>query len=83
MIDGKKKDELYFIGLIVQSSYVGFYFFPVYVAPDMKEDLAPDLVKTLKGKSCFHIKKVDKTVLQDIRDALKKGIAMYKVKGWY
>ncbi len=81
-VNGKKKDEMYFVGLIIQSNYVGFYFMPVYVAPDLKNDLAPDLVKILKGKSCFHVKKIDKVMKGDVRDALKKGMTLYKERGW-
>lgn len=79
---GKKRSEQYFGGAIIQSSYVGFYFMPVYVDPTLKDDLAPDLVKCLKGKSCFHIKKIDGTMIEDIRHAMKVGMEFYKDKGW-
>lgn len=82
-VQGKKKDEMYLGGLILQSNYVGFYYMPVYVDPSLKEELAPELVKTLKGKSCFHIKKANKDMLGYIKDAMKKGVAMYKERGWY
>ncbi len=83
MVAGKQKDDIYFVGLLVQSNYVGFYFFPVYTNPDLKDDLAPGLAKSLKGKSCFHIKKIDDTVLEEVRHALKVGIEYYKEQGWY
>lgn len=83
MVLGKPKKEIYFCGLIIQSSYVGFYFTPVYTDPSLKNDLAPDLVKCLKGKSCFHIKKINDTMIEDVRHALKVGIEFFKDKGWY
>ncbi|MEZ5017809.1 MAG: hypothetical protein R2800_12200 [Flavipsychrobacter sp.] len=83
MVMGKPKSEIYLCGLIIQSNYVGFYFFPVYVEPSMKADLAPDLVKSLKGKSCFHIKKIDDTVLEEVRHAMNVGMEFYKENGWY
>lgn len=80
---GKMRDEFAFVGLILQSNYVGFYFMPIYTNPeDVRPEIAPDLLKSLKGKSCFHIKKVDKDVLEEIREAMKVGYAQYKKNGW-
>ncbi len=55
-IAGKKRDEIYFASIIIQKGYVGFYFFPVYTDEGLKKELAPELLKCLKGKSCFHKK---------------------------
>ncbi|HYE53484.1 MAG TPA: hypothetical protein VD996_01525 [Chitinophagaceae bacterium] len=81
-VAGRKKDDLYFMGILIQKGYVGFYFMPVYVDPAIKNKLAPELVKCLKGKSCFHIKKNDPALMQHIKDALKVGYEDYKKKGW-
>ena len=45
--------------LILQKDFVGFYYMPVYMEPGVKKKLAPELVKLLKGKSCFHVKEFD------------------------
>lgn len=79
---GKKRKEVYFLGLIIQSSYVGFYYMPVYANDDIKNFFSPELLKLLKGKSCFHIKSLDKPLLKDIEFALSKGLELYKQKGW-
>ncbi len=81
-IAGKKRKEVYFAGLIIQSNYVGFYYMPVYVDTDLKKVFKPELLSTLKGKSCFHIKKLDETVLQQIKAALSIGFEMYRKNGW-
>ncbi len=81
-VAGKKRDDVYFAGILVQKGYVGFYFMPVYADPALKKDLHPDLVKCLKGKSCFHIKKNDPVLMQHIKEALKTGYDDYKKKGW-
>jgi len=81
-IDGRKKKEVYFAGLIIQSKYVGFYYMPVYVDTSLKEVFEPELLKLLKGKSCFHIKKLDSQLEKQIEDALKKGYELYKKRGW-
>ena len=81
-IAGRKLDELYLGGALVQKGFVGFYFFHIYVAPELKAELKPELLKTLKGKTCFHIKKDDPQIYEQISDALNKGYRFYKKKGW-
>ncbi len=81
-IQGRKKDEVWFAGILVQKGYVGFYFMPVYAAPDMKKVFQPELLKCLKGKSCFHIKKQDPVIMGQIKESLKIGYDMFKERGW-
>lgn len=81
-INGRKTDEVYLAGGLVQKGYVGFYFMPIYTAPELKSELHPDLLKCLKGKSCFHLKKMDEAVAEQVKEALKKGYDLYKKKGW-
>ncbi|WP_244288601.1 DUF1801 domain-containing protein [Leptospira dzoumogneensis] len=81
-VNGKKKPEVYFAGILVQKGYVGFYFMPVYSEPELKKVFQPELLKCLKGKSCFYIKKKDPIILSQIEDSLKIGYDDYKKKGW-
>jgi len=81
-IDGRKRKEVYFAGLIIQSSYVGFYFMPIYADTSLKDVFGKELLALLKGKSCFHIKKLDAALEKQIAHALKKGYALYKERGW-
>ena len=59
-IAGRKRNEVYFAGLIIQSNYVGFYFMPIYTNTKLKNVFKPELLSLLKGKSCFHIKSLKK-----------------------
>ncbi|MCM2272505.1 MAG: DUF1801 domain-containing protein [candidate division Zixibacteria bacterium] len=81
-IAGRKRKEISFAAAIVQSNYVGFYFMPVYADPSVTKKMPPELMKTLKGKSCFHIKSLDKQMAAEVADALKIGFAYYKEQGW-
>jgi hypothetical protein len=78
---GKKRKEMFFVGLTVQSSYVGFYFMPIYSDPHISDLFGKDLLKTLKGKSCFHIKSTDPNLLDQIRHALEEGYKIYTQRG--
>ena len=82
VIHGRHRDEVWFAGILVQKGYVGFYYMPVYAQPEMKSVFKPELLKCLKGKSCFHIKKNDPVIMAQIKESLKIGYAMYKERGW-
>ncbi len=81
-IYGKKRKEFWFAAILVQKGYVGFYFMPVYVCEPRKESIPNELMKTLKGKSCFHITKNDAVIMEQIKEALKLGYEDYKKRGW-
>ncbi len=82
VIDGKKKTEMWFAAALVQKGYVGFYCMPVYADGGTKKLLGAELLNCLKGKTCFHIKKNDSVIFQQIKDALKVGYDYYRKKGW-
>jgi hypothetical protein len=79
---GGKPVELDLASIILQKGYVGFYFMPVYIQPALKKAVSPSLLSTLKGKTCFHIKKLDAELLRDIDAALREGLDLYKSRGW-
>jgi hypothetical protein len=82
LIDGRKRKEVYFAGLIIQKSYVGFYYMPIYISAELKNMIAPELLKLLKGKSCFHVKKLDDRLKEQIQAALKIGYEAYQKRNW-
>jgi hypothetical protein len=79
---GRKRKEVYFAGLIIQSKWVGFYYMPIYTDTDMVDVFKPELLKLLKGKSCFRIRQLDDELEAQIDEALKKGYELYKQRGW-
>lgn len=81
-IEGKKRNEVYFAAVTIHKGHVGFYFMPVYAEPEMKKVFDQSLLKLLKGKSCFHIKKLDDLLLSHLEEALANGYKLYKERGW-
>lgn len=81
-IEGKMRHEVFFASVKIFKSHVGFYFMPVYAEPDLKDIFAPGLLELLKGKSCFHVKKLDEILVKQIEEALAEGYRLYKEKGW-
>ena len=55
---------------------------PIYTDTSLKEVFDSELLATLKGKSCFHIKKLDKKLLSQIKKSLQIGFKLYKKRGW-
>ena len=79
---GRKYPNMFFASVKPMKGYVGFYYMPIYCDPKIGTKLNPDLMKMLKGKSCFHIKTWSKELAGHITAALKLGMAGYKERGW-
>lgn len=82
VIEGRKRTEVFFAGLIIQKSYVGFYFMPVYAEAEMTALFGAELLATLKGKSCFHIKKLTPEIREQVAEALARGYVLYEERSW-
>ncbi len=82
VIEGRHKEEIWFVSALVQKGYVGFYYMPIYMNDPMKKAISPELLKCLKGKCCFHIKKKDVSLLKDIDTAIKIGYETFVKMGW-
>lgn len=70
--------EIYFGSVILKPKYTGFYFMPIYLFPEMLNDIPETLKKLQTGKSCFHIKKFDEEIFYAIENLMKAGFAIYK-----
>ena len=81
-IAGRERNELWFISALVQKGYVGFYYSTIYMQDHIKKEFSPEFMKCLKGKACFHIKKNDPLIMENIKKAIKIGFDDYVKKGW-
>ena len=81
-VEGRKRKEVYFAGVVPQKGYISFHYMPVYTIPEQKSTFKPELLSLLKSKSCFHIRRLEPAVKKQIKDALASGIKLYKQRGW-
>jgi hypothetical protein len=81
-IAGRKRKEGFIASGIMQKDYVGFYYMPVYAEAKLKSAFKPELLSRLKGRSCFHLKALDRELTAQTRSALAVGFAAYKRNGW-
>ena len=77
---GKPVDKA-MASIIEQKGYVGFYFTTINGDPALKKKLSA-LMKTSKGKSCFHLTQSDDGMLREIEIALQAGTNFFRTKGW-
>lgn len=83
-MQGKKKvDGIYFASVVPKPKDVRLYFFPTYTHADaLVPTLPEDLKKCLKGKSCFHIKKLDESLEANIEAMIQEGVRLFQEDGW-
>mgnify|MGYP003333194646 FL=1 len=73
---------MYFCSAVARKNMVSFYFFPIYMANKEFIDLIPTMKKTLKGKTCFNIKKIEQIDKKELFALVKKGVSVWKKLGY-
>lgn len=77
-MQGKQKvDGFYFASVVPKPKDIRFYYFPIYTHSQSFEEISPELRKCLKGKSCFHIKKLSVELEADITKMVNLGVELY------
>jgi hypothetical protein len=51
---------------------------PVYMYPELLQDVSPNLKKHMQGKSCFNFKKVEPELLKELEALTCKGAEKFK-----
>lgn len=81
-IDGpyseKWKKQLFFGSAQVKKSYVSFYLMPVYMYPELLQDISPDLKKRMQGKSCFNFKKVEPHLFSELAELTRQSVEKFQ-----
>jgi len=74
----KWKKQLFFASTVVQKNYVSFYLMPVYMYPELRQDISPELKKHMQGKSCFNFKKVDPGLFRELTELTRKSVKKFQ-----
>ena len=78
VMQGKQKVEGYYFGSVVpKPNDIRLYYFPIYTHPQAFDFISADLRKCLNGKNCFHIKKLDGMLENEIDHMIAKGVELY------
>jgi len=81
-IAGRQRKEVFFASFVTRKKYVGFYYMPIYTDTELSEVFKPELLSLLKGKSCFHIKKLTPELETQIKEVLEIGYKLYQDRDW-
>ena len=74
----KWKKELFFGSTQIKKNYVSFYLMPVYMYPELLNEVSSELKKHMQGKSCFNFKKVEPALFDELAGLTRKGAEKLK-----
>ena len=81
-VAGRKPEQIYFAGTVLNKNFVSLYFMPMYCQPDKFQEMDPSLKKLVKGKSCFKIQELDPEIIDQFDQPLSLGRQLYQKGGW-
>jgi len=70
--------EVFFGAAQVKKNYVSFYLMPVYMYPELLDEISPALKKRMQGKSCFNFKEVENELFDELAILTRKGAEKFK-----
>lgn len=62
-----------FGGVEIGRRYVSVHLMPVYVHPELLEDMTDDLRRRMQGKSCFNFRSVEPGLLAELDALVTRG----------
>jgi hypothetical protein len=68
------KKELFLGGVQLKKNYVSYHLMPVYMYPDLLENVSPQLKKRMQGKSCFNFKQVDEALFLELGQLTQRSV---------
>ena len=74
----KNKKPLFFGAVQIKKNYVSYHLMPVYVFPDLLEEISPELRKRMQGKSYFNFKSPDQALFDELAALTEKGYERYR-----
>lgn len=75
------KKRLLFGAVQVNKNYVSYHLMPVYMYPDLLNDISPERKKRMQGKSCFNFKKLDEALFRELGRLTYRSVERLKVEG--
>lgn len=77
----KWKKPLFFGAAIIKKNYVSFYLMPVYMYPDLLNDISPELKARMQGKSCFNFKRSDPALFAELTALTRRAVERVRQDG--
>jgi hypothetical protein len=77
----KYKKVLWFSMVEMRKSYVSFHLMPVYMFPDLLDDISADLRKRMQGKSCFNFTRIDEMLFEELKGLTERSVERVRSLG--
>ena len=69
----------FFFGAVrVGKNYVSYHLMPVYMFPDLLEQLSDPLKKRMQGKSCFNFNVYDEAMVEELARLTAAGVERFR-----
>ncbi|MGH1428835.1 MAG: hypothetical protein ACRBEE_12900 [Arenicella sp.] len=78
----KNKKPMYFGSVKINKNYVSFHLMPVYVFPELLNDISSKLKRRMQGKSCFNFRVLDDNLFKELGELTRDGYSEYKKVGY-
>ena len=78
----RNKKLLFFGAVQIKKNYVSYHLMPVYVFPELLQQLTPGLKHRMQGKSCFNFKSPDNELFEEIASLTNAGFIRYREAGY-
>jgi hypothetical protein len=78
--NAKWKRELFFGAVRIMKNYVSFHLMPVYMYPDLLDNVSPELKKHMQGKSCFNFKKVESSLMDELAQLTRQAFERFMME---
>lgn len=77
---GAYKKPLFFGAAHIKKRYVSYHLMPVYIFPELLDNLSPGLRKRMQGKSCFNFRTLGDEQLRELRSLTEDCLARFKAE---
>jgi len=71
----KRKRPVFFGAVRINKNYVSYHYMPVYMYPQLLEDIPEGLRKRMQGKSCFNFTRVDEENFEQLAQLTARGVS--------
>jgi hypothetical protein len=78
---GPQGREVWVGGVQQRKRYVSVHLMPVYVNPELLENLSPRLRSRMQGKSCFNFSRLDPELFDELEVLLERGLRAWRESG--
>lgn len=62
----KYKGHPMMFGAVMKKSYISFHLVSLYMMPELKKSLSPELKKRMQGKACFNFRKPEPELFKEL-----------------